>query len=139
MKAIVPALLLGILAGCATGPMPPAKLGPAEAKALATALDGRVPGTPVTCVSAINGRNLRAIGNNTLIYQFSRKTVYRNDLMGACNGLSMGDPMVMTVTNNQYCRGDIARVVNVQSGMMTGSCALGEFVPYTRPEDAKKP
>jgi hypothetical protein len=29
------------------------------------------------------------------------------------------------------CRGDIARVADVSTGMIVGSCAVGDFIPYT--------
>lgn len=137
MKATFPVLLLVTLAACANTPEPKAKLDPKEAEALAHALDGKVPGKPVACVSAMRGSDLRAIGDHTLIYRFSSKLVYRNDLEGTCHGLSWGDTLVMRVTGSQYCRGDIAHVVDLPSGMMTGSCALGDFIPYTPDPNAK--
>jgi hypothetical protein len=29
------------------------------------------------------------------------------------------------------CRGDISRVADVRTGMTVGSCAIGDFIPYT--------
>lgn len=132
MKTLYPALMLLALAGCATGKAPPqAALSAKEQAELTKVLDGKVAGKPQTCVSAVNGRNLRAIGDTTLVYQVSKNLVYKNDLLGRCSGLSWGDTLVLNLQTNQYCRGDIARVVNLQSGMLSGSCALGDFVPYT--------
>jgi hypothetical protein len=132
MKPTVPALLLLALAASAGAKTPEAaKLDPREAKELASALDGKVAGKPVTCVSSFRGENLHAIGDHTLVYRVSKKLTYRNDLQGACQGLRFGDTLVLRVTGNQYCRGDIAHVVNLPSGAQTGSCALGDFVPYT--------
>lgn len=139
MKAIIarlafPALALAMLAGCATGPEPRATLSEKEAKELAAALDGKVAGKPVSCVSTLNGTNLRAIGDNTLVYRVNRKLTYRNDLLGTCSGLRFGDTLVLQLVGTQYCRGDIARVVHLPTGTMSGTCALGEFVPYTTPD-----
>ncbi len=138
MRPTVPVLLLlaltaGGSAGAKTGE---AKLSTREAKELASALDGKVAGKPVNCVSSFQGSNLRAIGNNTLVYKVSKKLTYRNNLLGTCNGLSFGDTLVLKVFGSQYCRGDIAQVVDLQSGALTGSCALGDFVPYTAPASA---
>jgi hypothetical protein len=77
---------------------------------------------------------LRVLGDNVLVYRASRNLVYRNDLEGRCNGLSRGDVLVLTRTiSSQYCRGDMAHVVDLQSGVMTGVCSLGRFVPYRTP------
>lgn len=137
MKAMIPALLVVMLSACATGPEPAAQFTPKEAQQLAKLLDGKTPGKPVSCISAVNGTNLRAIGNDTLVYRASSRLVYRNDLNGSCQGLSMGDTLVLQVRNSQYCRGDIARVVNLQTGMMSGACSLGDFVPYEAPKKPK--
>ena len=138
MKPTIPALLLLALTASASVCAKTAeeKLSPKEAKELATALDGKVAGKPVSCVSTQQGQNLRAIGDDTLIYKVSKKLTYRNNLLGSCNGLSFGDTLVLKVFGSQYCRGDIAHVVNLPSGAMTGSCALGDFVPYTTPAAA---
>jgi hypothetical protein len=126
------ALLLAALAAGASAKAAdePVKLDPKEAKELAAALDGKVAGKPVSCVSVNRGTNLHAVGDHTLIYRVSKKLVYRNDLVGTCNGLSFGDTLVLKVFGDQYCRGDIAHVVNLPAGSLTGSCSLGDFVPY---------
>jgi hypothetical protein len=132
MKLTVPALLLLAFAASASAKAPQAeKLDPSEAKELAHALDGKVAGKPVTCVSTFRGNNLHAIGDHTLVYRVSKKLTYRNDLQGACHGLRFGDALVLRVTGDQYCRGDIAHAVNLPSGSLSGTCALGDFVPYT--------
>lgn len=132
MKLTVPALLLLALAVGASAKTPqPAQLDPKEAKELASALDGKVAGKPVTCVSTFRGNNLHAIGDHTLVYRISKKLTYRNDLQGSCHGLRFGDALVLKVWGDQYCRGDIAHAVNLQSGTLNGTCVLGDFVPYT--------
>jgi len=131
MKAIYPALILLTVAGCTAADVKPQPMSPKEQAELGRVLDGKVAGKPISCVSSVNGRNLRAIGDSTLVYQIRKDLVYKNELSGRCNGLSWGDTLILNVRNSQYCRGDIARVVNLQSGMLSGSCALGDFVPYT--------
>jgi hypothetical protein len=133
MKTLFLALMLLPLAACvqSTGGEP--QLGEREARDLARALDGKVPGEPVACVTAMRSNDLRALGDNTLIYRINKDLVYRNTLEGPCSGLSMGDTLVMRRVTSQYCRGDIATVVNLPSGAQTGSCALGDFVPYRTP------
>lgn len=133
MKTIFLALLLLPVAACTQTTATEPKLGEREAADLAKVLEGKVPGEPVSCISAFRNSNLRALGDNTLIYPVNKDLVYRNTLSGPCNGLSMGDSLVMVRTSTQYCRGDLARVVNLQSRTQSGSCALGDFVPYRTP------
>ncbi len=138
MKMTMPAaLLLMAFAATASAKAPEAvKLDPREAKDLAAALDGKVPGKPVNCVPADRGSaHLQAIGAHTLLYKVSKKLVYRNDVEGSCSGLGMGDALVSQIWNEEYCRGDIARAVDLTTGTTHGSCVLGQFVPYT-PADA---
>lgn len=130
MKAIASALLLFTLGACAMGPLPQAQLDPKEAKELAKELDGKVAGAPVSCVSNYSSANLRAIGDQTLVYRINKNLVYRNDLIGRCQGLARGDALVMQVWGSQYCKGDMAHAVDLFSGIWGGTCALGEFVPY---------
>jgi len=134
MKTMFLALMLLPLAACAqstTASEP--RLSEREARDLARALDGKVPGEPVSCITSQRSSDLRALGDNTLIYRVNKDLVYRNTLNGACRGLSMGDTLVLRRVTSQYCRGDIATVVNLPSGSQTGSCALGDFVPYRTP------
>lgn len=134
IKLIAPALALASLAACTTAPAPQAALTPKEARQLAAALEGKVPGKPVSCVSTFRSSNLRAIGERTLVYRVNRNLTYRNDLVGACRGLRYGDTLVMRVYGSQYCRGDIAHSIDLNNGMLTGVCSLGDFVPYTTPD-----
>lgn len=105
----------------------------ASARALDQALAGLTPGQPQTCLSEVDRRNAGSskIGS-TLIYRASRDRIYRNDMNGGCVG-GGSDPIIVTSTpTGQLCRGDIARLVDRTSRITTGSCAFGDFVPYTR-------
>ena len=135
MHKMILALALLPLAACTTSTADrPPQFTAREEKELARLLTDKVPGEPLTCITAFNSSELRALGDDTLIYRVNKNLVYRNTLQGGCSGLSRGDTLVMNRTSSsQYCRGDIARVVNLPSGMMTGSCVLGEFVPYRTP------
>jgi hypothetical protein len=130
-RATLSCAAFALLAACATGPQPEAKLTPKQEKELTGLLDGKVAGEPVSCVPNLRaGDNLRAISDDVLVLKVNRNLVYRNNLNGRCSGLSRGDILVLEVRGSQYCRGDIARVVSPMAGMMTGSCSLGDFVPY---------
>lgn len=105
-----------------------------QARALAKALEGKVPGKPQACVTMnLGSEGPHAVTDSVLIYRVNRDLVYRNDLSNACTGISRGQTLLLKPTNNQYCRGDIAHSVDLTIGMNTGSCALGDFVPYRTP------
>lgn len=135
MTKMMFALALLPLAACTTSAADrPTQFSAREEKELARVLANKVPGEPVSCISSFNSSQLRALGDNTLVYRVNKDLVYRNTMPGGCSGLSRGDTLVMNRTSaSQYCRGDIARVVNLMSGTMTGSCALGDFIPYRTP------
>ena len=77
--------------------------------------------------------NLTAISDDVLLLKVSRRLVYKNNLNGRCHGLARGDTLVLDVRAGQYCRGDLARVVDLLSGTFSGSCSLGDFIPYRAP------
>lgn len=134
MRLIIPALLLVVTTACATGPVPRAELTARQQLKLDKALDGKVAGEPVRCISRFQGDNMSVVSDSTLVYRVNRNLVYRNDLQGSCRGLASGDTLVMELHGNQYCRGEMAHVVDLTTGMRGGSCALGDFIPYRTPE-----
>jgi hypothetical protein len=119
------------LAGCTAEP--PAALSARAQSELAAELAGRVAGAPRDCLPRYNTAEMRAIGPQTIIYG-SGRTIYRNDIQGACNGL--GNPGYALVTQSfggsHLCRGDIAQVRDLSTGTTRGSCVLGSFTPYTK-------
>lgn len=122
-----------LLAACTTSSMAednPPKLTEKQKAALDKALEGRVAGKPQSCISLTQRADLQVISDDLLLYKAGR-TVYVNRVLGSCNGLSFGGTLVTHVWGSQICRGDIARVANLSAGMLTGSCALGDFIPYT--------
>lgn len=123
------------LTGCtAMADSEPPRLTEKQAAKLDKALDGKVAGEPVSCVGRVgSGDRLDVISDGVLLYRANRNLVYVNRLSGQCNGISRGDTLVLKPTLSQYCSGDIARSVDLSIGMTTGSCALGQFVPYRTP------
>ena len=121
-----------MLAACAGGSEPP-RLTEKQAARLEAALDGKVAGEPVNCVSRYPGSSLTAVSESVLLYRVSGRLIYRNDLIGSCTGLGRGDTLIIKPTGSQYCRGDIARSADLVTGSITGGCALGSFTPYRTP------
>lgn len=131
-------VLIGILALAACTPSAAERRGAADreaasARALDKALAGLTPGKPQTCLSDVDRRNAGVDKIGTiLVYRIGRDRVYRNDMNGGCVGGGY-DPIVVTQTpTTQLCRGDLAQLVDRTSRVQTGSCAFGDFIPYTR-------
>lgn len=121
-----------MLAGCA-GSYEPPRLTEKQTAELEAALADKAPGEKVSCVSRQPSTSLRAISGSVLLYRVSSRLVYRNDLIGACPGLTRGDTLIIRTFGSQYCRGDILTSANLSVGMPTGSCVLGDFTPYRSP------
>ncbi|GLV28984.1 hypothetical protein TomTYG75_15050 [Sphingobium sp. TomTYG75] len=121
-----------MLAACAGGSEPP-RLTEKQAARLEAALEGKVAGEPVNCVSRYPGSSLTAVSESVLLYRVSGRLIYRNDLIGSCTGLGRGDTLIIKPTGSQYCRGDLARSADLVTGSITGGCALGSFTPYRTP------
>lgn len=126
----------GTLGAC-TGSYEPKPLTPRQTADLDKALADKVAGEKVSCINREPQTNLTVISNNVLLYRVSKKLVYRNDLIGSCNGLTYGDTMIVRSFGSQLCRGDFTTTANLQTGMTSGACALGDFTPYRTPPAAK--
>jgi len=110
-----------LLAACATGPEGPPKLTEKQTQALEKALDGKVAGEKQACISQYRQTNLQVISDQVLLYKVSNRLVYKNEVFGRCTGLSRGDTLITQSFTGQLCRGDIARVANLNIGMLSGS------------------
>ncbi|MBZ9646333.1 hypothetical protein K9B33_02150 [Sphingobium sp. 3R8] len=122
-----------LLAAC-TGSYKPTPLTDKQATKLDKALAGKVAGEKVSCINREPQTNLTVISNNVLLYKVNRKLVYKNDLIGSCSGLTYGDTMIVRSYGSQMCRGDFTTTANLQTGITTGACALGDFIPYRAPK-----
>lgn len=121
-----------LLAACA-GSYEPTPLTDKQAARLDKALEGKVAGEKVSCINREPQSNLTVISNNVLIYKVNRRLVYKNELIGSCSGLTRGDTMIVRSFGSQLCRGDFTTTADLTVGITTGSCALGDFIPYRSP------
>ncbi|UVO50539.1 hypothetical protein M0208_08415 [Sphingomonas sp. SUN019] len=93
------------------------------------AVAGLTPGKPMSCLPlSRQSLAMKGIGSK-LVYRASRKLMYVNDAPG-CEGVARGDTLVTRQYTGRSCRGDIAQTVDRIARFPTGSCALGDFVPY---------
>lgn len=98
-------------------------------------LAGRVAGKPESCLPNYRAQDMVVIDDNTILFRDGANRVWRADLQGGCNGLGSGGRALVTkqFTGGMLCRGEIAQVLDTASGFTVGSCALGDFIPYTGP------
>lgn len=130
--------LIATLAACAAS----ANDQPRSAKAqqeLDRYLSGKVAGTPQSCLATYRRDDMIVVDNKTVLFRDGPNRYWRNDPVGGCSGL--GQPGVAMVTrtfgNGQLCRGDIAQMTDLSSGITVGSCSFSDFVPYTTPQRAR--
>lgn len=128
----VPLLLIGAtLVGCST--YPPAPRSPHAEAHLQSMLAGKVAGPATDCIPSHAADNMVVVDDSTILFRDGARRVWRNDLNGgACHGLRMGGTLVTKreVGTSSLCRGDVSQVVT-SGGMITSSCVMGDFVPYT--------
>ena len=122
------------LTACVSQPQP-VIVTPEKQARLNQLLEGKAPGTPVTCISRMQADDMTVISDATVLFRDGGRRVFRNDFNGGrCTGLGSGFYAMQTRSfGSQLCRGDLVSVVDTRTGMMVGTCILGDFVPYTRP------
>ena len=98
---------------------------------LERALKGLQPGAPQRCVSRDRVSELRGF-DGEILFVAGRGKLWRNATVGSCRGLARGDLIVTRSLGRDYCTGDLVETRARPGGMLTGSCALGDFVPYTK-------
>ncbi|HVR89788.1 MAG TPA: hypothetical protein VHG29_01685 [Novosphingobium sp.] len=97
---------------------------------LAKLLEGRVAGTPVSCISTFGHSNLRVLDNTALVYG-SGRTIYVN-VPDNPDVLDDDDVLVTRQFGSQLCRMDIVNVVDRAGGFYRGFVGLNDFVPYRK-------
>ncbi len=99
---------------------------------IAKALAGFTPGKPVNCIPQFRPTySTEAIGDS-ILYRFNNRLIYLNKTSGRCDNVRRSDALVIRNVGPQLCRGQIIQTVDLFVGIETGSCALGDFTPYTK-------
>jgi hypothetical protein len=99
-------------------------------------LAGRTAGEPQSCINANDQRNMTVISDDILIFSSSRnaKTIYVNKPYGGCRNAE-GSILSYKRSTASLCKGEIIQLIDSSSRIAMGSCAFGEFVPYTKNPD----
>lgn len=128
IRFAVPALLVAAL--CATTTSASEQQAPRPDQKGAAWLQGFVPGKPVRCVHRDRISQLRGVAGDILLVG-GRGRVFRSQTRGTCPGLSRGDRIEVQTIGGDYCQGDAVQTRAV-GGNLSGLCALGPLVPYTK-------
>lgn len=127
MRKLIPLIVAGILA---TGPAQAAN--PRGEAELERALEGRVAGEPVRCISLWGSNSSQIIDDTAILFRVG-STIYVNRPRAGADGLDRDDTMVTRLFgDSRLCNVDTVRTVDMHSGVQTGVVFLGEFVPYRR-------
>ena len=130
MRIMMIAIAATSLAACETVDNQPQQRSVRQQQDFDKQLAGKVAGKPESCLPLYRSNDMTVIDDNTILYRDGR-TTYVNKPLGGCNGLGNGGYALVTHSvGSQLCRGDIAQVRDVTTGMTIGSCALGDFVPF---------
>ncbi len=135
MKRLIFAGCIGLLAGCTMN-------GPADTRAAAGEDEARLSdalagyeqsGPSVSCVTQRYLRGNRSAGEVAIIFDDqSPGKIWVNRPPAGCPSLNPGRALITKTPSDRLCRGDIARVADLVSGIEYGGCGLGDFTPYQR-------
>ena len=108
------------------------KMSEKEQAEFAKLVKDRKAGEPVSCISRADQKRLTVIGDKYLVYKRSSnpETIYVNEPYGGCRSAEH-NTLVTRRSMSQLCRGEIAQIRDMTSGMFVGSCSFSAFVPYT--------
>jgi hypothetical protein len=126
-------IALVLLGGCATAESQQAE---AERRAraeveIADTLKGLTAGEPRDCIDQTRVHSVQKFVG-TILYEYSPREIYRNNVSNGCFGLAHDDIIVSRTPTTRLCRGEIIETVSPGANMPSGSCVLGDFIPYTR-------
>jgi hypothetical protein len=134
MRTLTKILAFSTAAVIVSGSAIAAKRDPAAE--LAKLLEGRVAGSPVTCINLPQAQGSRVIDHTAIVYDFG-STIYVNYPRGGADSLSSDDILVTKTPGTQLCKMDIVRMVDRGIGFPKGFVSLGPFIPYKRAAVAK--
>lgn len=128
IRLAVPLLLL---ATAATGFASEQRRPQTDQAKIARSLAGLHPGKPQRCVRSELVSQTKGY-EGEILFIAGRNKIWRNKTRGSCSGLRHDDVPVFRTFGREYCASDIVQTRSRTGGMFTGSCSLGEFVPYTK-------
>jgi hypothetical protein len=134
MRGITLLVAGAALTSCTTAPPDPMRTAQAQQQ-YEQLIAGKVAGAPISCLPSYRANDMVKIDDQTIAFRDGRSRVYVAHMRGSCTNLTSSPYALVTrsFTSFGLCNGDIARVVDTGSHVTVGSCAFGDFIPYTRP------
>lgn len=122
--------ILALLAAFAASPAASVDR-PADAKRLGALVAGRTAGEPRQCLDRFRETGYQTIGG-ALVFRFGSDVYVNRTQGGGCDLAGTRDAIVVRAGISRLCSGDVARVVDSRTGVESGTCTLGAFVPYSK-------
>lgn len=125
--------LLLLAAGSLLAAAPAAHAGPrddAETR-IARAVEGRVAGEPVDCISLNRVRSSQMIDDEAIIFD-AGSTIYVNRPRAGRESLDEQSTLISRTSESRLCSIDTMQVYDPALRTRTGVVFLGEFIPYRR-------
>lgn len=129
------AIALTAVSALLAGPALEARSRQTPEQELAKLLDGRVAGTPRSCISQYDARDIRVIDGKALVFGWGN-TIWVNVPRNA-GDVDSDDVLLTRNYGGQFCSLDIVQTLDRSSHMFNGSLSLGDFVPYRRVKAAR--
>ena len=136
MRGISLLIAASILGSCTNASAPPyLARSPSGERAYATALAGKVPGRPISCLPHYDANDMTIVDGQTLAFRVGSRTTYVMHLGPGCEMLGGGTYALLSrrFTGPGMCVGDIQSVIDPLNRISVGSCTVADIVPYTRP------
>lgn len=130
------AIVIAATAALLTGPALQAKDKLTPEQRLDKMLEGRQAGTPRSCISTTDTRDMTILNGVAIVYR-SGGTLWVNRPANA-RDLDDDDVLVTHLHGSQFCRLDIVRTYDRTSHFPNGFISLGDFVPYRRVQTASR-
>ncbi len=128
-------MIAAVLSGCAAAPSGvPSKFEASEQVRLTKDLEGLIAGKPQNCIDLRDAGGTESYGDNVLVFRSGPSLVYKNEVRGSCDKVGRFNTLITRPFGSQLCKGDIAQTADLSAGFTTGTCSLGDFVPYRRPK-----
>jgi hypothetical protein len=132
MKSRTPAIVAAMLCALAAPALSTAPAPVQGEEKLAEALEGRVAGKPVRCLSLHNIRSSEIIDGTAILYRTGANRLYVNRPEIGRESLDRDDILVTRTFGSQLCSIDTVQLIDRASRFYSGFVGLGEFVPYTK-------
>lgn len=100
-----------------------------DARDLAKALAGHVPGKTSECIDPQSASGPTVIGHDTLLYH-QGSTIWKTNVIGPCPALDDDVTVITDIWGGQLCKNDKFRVLEHGMSIPSAYCRLGSFQQY---------